>query len=123
MQVAALMRSNGNTAGLSTTVVEIARMMSASCERVVPVADKGRFVGLVTDWDISCRAVMCGKDLESMTVRDVMPAEQAQCAESLDLEQAAALLDRGGLHGLAVCDAQKKLLGWVHRDDIGRMAG
>lgn len=122
MQVAALMRSKGQSAQLSTTVVEIARMMSSRCERVVPVAENGRFIGLVTDWDISCRAVMCGKDLETMTVRDVMPQGQPQCDASTELEQAAALLDSQGAHGLAVYDANHRLVGWVHRDDIGRMA-
>lgn len=123
MQVAALMRSDGQTAQLSTPLVEVARMMSARCERVVPVVEDGRFVGLVTDWDISCRAVMCGKDLELMTVGDVMPAGQARCASTMELEQAAALLESEGARGLAVYDDQQEIVvGWIHRDDIGRVA-
>ena len=122
MQVRTFVRSDNLCVHLSTPIVEVARMMSERGIRVVPVAEDGRFIGLVTDWDISCRAVICGKDLERTSVGDVMPKGQIRCTDTTDLKQAVALLDREQAHGLAVYDRQESLLGWVHRNDIAQVA-
>lgn len=122
MQLRALMHSDGHTAELSTTVVEIARIMAHQGVRVVPVSDGGRFVGLVTDWDISCQTVICGKDLERTTVRDVLSKKQARCAETMEPKQAIAMMQRSGARGVAVYDQADSLIGWVHRDDLARQA-
>lgn len=122
MQLRKLMHSDGHTAKLSTTVVEIARIMARQGVRVVPVIEDGRFVGLVTDWDISCQTVICGKDFERTTVRDVLAKEQARCAETMDPKQAVALMRQSGARGVAVYDQADSLIGWAHRDDIAREA-
>lgn len=122
MQVRTFARTDTACAHLSTPIVSVALMMAERGTRVVPVAEDGRFIGLVTDWDISCRAVMRGMDLENATVRDVMPEGQTRCADTTELEQAVALLDRERAHGLAVYDQEDALVGWVHRDDIAQVA-
>ena len=122
MQVRTYVRSDNKAARLSTPIVAVARMMSEQGVRVVPVAEDGRFVGLVTDWDISCRAVICGKDLENTTVRDVMPKGQPRCVDTTEVSHAVAMLDRANAFGLAVYDSEQSLLGWVHRNDIARDA-
>src|SRR5690606_2389159 len=99
MQVRAFVRSDSRSAQLSTPIVTVARMMAEQAVRVLPVADGERFVGLVTDWDISCRAVIDGMDLERATVRDVMPDGQPRCTGNTELEQAVAMLDSAHAYG------------------------
>jgi predicted transcriptional regulator len=122
MQVRAFVRSDSRSAQLSTPIVTVARMMAEQAVRVLPVADGERFVGLVTDWDISCRAVIDGMDLERATVRDVMPDGQPRCTGNTELEQAVAMLDSAHAYGLTVYDSDDSLLGWVHRHDIASQA-
>lgn len=122
MQVRTFVRSDDRSAGLSTPIVAVARMMAEQGVRVVPVADGDRFVGLVTDWDISCGTVIRGFDFERATVRDVMADGQPRCAGSTEVSQAVAMLDGAHAFGLAVYDADESLLGWVHRNDLARDA-
>lgn len=118
MQVGAVMRRCAHQAQRTTPIVAIARMMGDEGARTVAVSDGGRFVGLVTDWDISCRLVISGGEIASATAADVMDAAQLSCGADMDLDEALAMMNRAGARCVAITDARKHLLGMLHRDDV-----
>jgi len=122
MQVGALMKRCGHQAQRTTPISTIARMMGDQGARTIAIAEDGELVGLVTDWDISCRLVIAGHEIASATAADVMEAAQLRCAVETDIAQALAMMEQAGTRCLAVTDRNQRLLGTLHRDEVPRAA-
>ncbi|MEZ5669453.1 MAG: CBS domain-containing protein [Alphaproteobacteria bacterium] len=120
MQARDLMRPCGDPARPGTPITEVAQMMAAAFVRALPVAEDGRFLGIVTDWDISCRTVIRGKEVAATVVGDVMAPGYEACDASTAIEVAVAQMDRRGVPCLPVLDRDLQLLGMLHRADAGR---
>src|SRR3712207_4768535 len=58
----------------------------------LPVCDGKRVLGMVTDRDITIRAVAEGRDPKSTKVQEVMTDEVIYCYEDQDAEDAARLM-------------------------------
>ena len=54
------------------TVAEMARKMKDLDIGALPVGENDRLIGMVTDRDITCRAVSDGKNSLTLTAREVM---------------------------------------------------
>jgi CBS domain-containing protein len=84
----------------------------------IPVCDGDRLVGLLTDRDITIRAVAEGRDPNTTCVRDVMTPDVACCFEDQDIEQAAALMEERQIRRLPVLNKAKRLVGIVSLGDL-----
>lgn len=122
MQVGALMRRSSQQAERTTPITDIARMMGENGARAVAVEEHGRFVGVITDWDISCRLVITGGEIGAATAGDLMDSAQLRCGADTELAQAIAMMDRAGARCLAVTDQRQRLLGTLHRHEVPRAA-
>lgn len=69
-----IMTSNVQTANCTTTLRKIAALMRDGDVGVMPVVEKGKLVGIVTDRDIVVRAIAEGKNIDT-PVGDVMTTE------------------------------------------------
>jgi len=63
-------------------LIDAARLMRDSDIGPLPVCEKGRILGVLTDRDITVRAVASGKDPQSTRVVEVMTPEVVCCLES-----------------------------------------
>jgi CBS domain-containing protein len=84
----------------------------------LPVCEGERVVGMITDRDITVRAVAKGHDPLNDHVRDVMSTGVIACFEDQDVEQAAQIMEKNQVRRLAVLDRDKHLVGIVALADV-----
>ena len=107
----------------SDSVVLAAQAMDELNVGVVPVCDGQRLVGLVTDRDITIRAVAQGKADEGVTLSTVMSSEVNWCYEDQPLEEVMQQMSERQIRRLPVVDRDKHLVGMVSLGDIAAKTG
>ena len=105
------------TAKPSTTVSEIARMMSQIDSGAVPIVDDGKAVGLITDRDIVLRVVAKGAGLDTPAA-EVMSDGVVSCKEDDNVAAAAAKMGAEQVRRLLVYNEAGGLAGIVSLGDI-----
>jgi CBS domain-containing protein len=95
----------------------VARMMADHDIGAIPVAQDDRLVGMVTDRDITVRAVAAGRDADT-PVGDVMSREVMYCFEDDDLNDVAANMGDIQVRRLPVVNRDKRLVGIVSLGDV-----
>jgi CBS domain-containing protein len=101
-------------------VRDCARKMDQIGVGLLPVADRGKLVGVVTDRDICCSVVARDRDPETVTVREIMTAEVASCFEEQDCTEAACLMEDKRVRRLPVVNRQQAMTGLLSIDDLAR---
>lgn len=84
----------------------------------LPVCDKDRIVGMVTDRDIAIRSVAEGHDPRTEHVRDVMTHGITYVFEDQDVREAADLMRQKQIRRLPVLNRDKRLVGIVALGDL-----
>ena len=105
------------TAKPSTTVSEIARMMSQIDSGAVPIVEDGKAVGLITDRDIVLRVVAKGGGLDT-PASEVMSDGVVSCKEDDNVAAAAAKMGAEQVRRLLVYNEAGGLAGIVSLGDI-----
>src|SRR5262249_30005942 len=85
-----------------TPVTAIAKKMLEQDIGAIPIGENDRLIGMVTDRDITLRAVAIGKDVSSLTARDVMTEGMAWCRDIDEVNQAASVMQTKQVRRLAV---------------------
>jgi len=80
--------------------------------------DNERLVGMITDRDITVRAVAEGWDPRSKRVSDAMSEGIVYCYEDQDVEEAARLMREKQIRRLVVLNRDKRLVGIVSLGDL-----
>lgn len=104
-----------------TPLREVANLMLERDCGEIPVVDNlqdGKLVGVITDRDITCRAVAAGRNPGTTTASDIMTSDPVTLRPSADLDEAAEKLEQNQIRRLPVVDAQGKILGIVSQADI-----
>src|SRR5262245_25631870 len=117
MKVADIMTTDVRLIAPNQTLREAAMMMFDEDIGVIPVADKDRLVGMVTDRDIAIRGVAQGKGPDAK-VRDIMTEQVKYCFAD---ERAGARLPEHGVRAdgrLPVMNRDKRLVGIVSLGDL-----
>jgi CBS domain-containing protein len=107
----------------TATVREAARKMKALDVGSLPVCDGRKLQGVVTDRDLTLRAIADGRDPDATSVRDVMSAGIVTAFEDDDVKAAAAVMQREQIRRLPVLDRAKQLVGIVSLGDLAVEAG
>lgn len=122
MKVRDVMHRGVNCADPDTPVRQVAEMMRDADVGAIPVREGGRLVGIITDRDITCRAVADGRDVDSLKAREVMTTGALCCSEDDDIDDAIELMERKKIRRLPVIDAQSQPVGMVSLGDISSRA-
>ena len=85
---------------------------------VLPVGENDRLVGMLTDRDITIRAVAKGKAPDRTKVRDVMSPEIKYIYEDESVEDAAENMGTLQIRRLPVLNREKRLVGIVSLGDL-----
>ncbi len=80
-------------------------------------------VGVITDRDITVRAIAAGRDPRTAEVREAMTNHVVACHVDDSLEDAAWRMQRQAVRRLVVVDDEAHLVGIVSVDDLARALG
>ena len=105
------------------SLTEVARRMRDNEIGCLPVGDKDRLIGMITDRDIACRAVANGSDPAKTKARDVMTKGITYCFDDQTLEEAVHTMEEKGIHHLPVLNRSKRMIGILALGDVALKAG
>ena len=121
MKVREAMTTKVRTANPEQTICEAACLMAECDAGILPVGQNDRLVGVITDRDITIRAVAQGKSPET-PVSEVMSKEVLYCFEDEDLEHVAKNMGDVKVRRLPVLNRKKRLVGIVSVGDLALTA-
>jgi CBS domain-containing protein len=101
-----------------TSVEYAAGMMRDNNIGVIPVGDKEKIVGMITDRDIAIRVAAECKNPRHTPVHEVMTATGAYCFEDQDIEDACFMMEEKQVRRLLVFDRARNLVGILSLDDV-----
>ena len=104
----------------TTTLRLVATLMLDHDCAAVPIVSSGEVLGLVTDRDITCRAIARGWNAAELPVSTVMSAPLVAIHPDEDFEDAVQVMKENHVHHLPVIDDDGHLLGIVAQSDLGR---
>jgi len=122
-RVADIMTRGVRAMRASDSVVQAAQAMDELNVGAVPACDGQRAAGMVTDRDITIRAVAQGKADAGVTLTNVMSSEVSWCYEDQDIEEVMQDMSRRQIRRLPVVDRDKHLVGMLSLGDIAAKAG
>jgi CBS domain-containing protein len=118
MQIREIMTREVDVVAPNASIRDAAAKMKELDVGAIPVCDGQKLSGLVTDRDITVRAVAEGRDPSKTRVSDVMSSEIAYCFEDDPVEQAAKLMESKQIRRLPILDRNKQLAGIISLGDI-----
>lgn len=122
MKVKDAMTYEVHLAGPNQSIREVAQVMAELDVGALPVGDKDRLIGMITDRDIAVRAVATGRG-PATKVREVMSNTVKYCFEDEDIDHISQNIAEIQLHRLPVMNRDKRLVGIVALADIANAAG
>lgn len=123
MQVCEAMTRDVRIANPEQSIHDVAQIMAQCNIGSLPVGDKDRLVGIITDRDIAVRAVAQGKSPDATKVREVMSQEVKYCFEDEEIAHVAQNMGDIQVHRLPVLNHDKRLVGIVALADIANCEG
>jgi len=83
-------------------------------------AEGGKLIGIVTDRDITCRAIAEGANPVTTTIGEIMTKNAVYCFDDQDVEDVAQLMEAKKVHRLPVMDHYEHMIGLVSLTDLAR---
>jgi CBS domain-containing protein len=123
MQVKDLMTTSIETIHPDSSLQEAAERMKTLDVGPLPVCEGERLVGMITDRDITVRAVAQGYGTHMGKVRDVMTPDVVYCFADQDVHEAAELMKENQVRRLAVLNQEGRLVGIVSLGDLAVATG
>lgn len=99
-------------------LMDAAKLMREKDIGMIPVGEDDRLEGVITDRDIIIRALAKGKNLEELTVREVMTPKCQTCFEEDTLEEASRHMSKDQIRRLAVLDKNNHVVGIISLGDL-----
>ena len=106
----------------TTTLKQAAVRMEVMDIGPLPVCDGERLVGILTDRDITIRAVASGRDPNTTPVSEVMTSEVFPCYEDQSIDDAAQMMKKLQVRRLPILSRDGRLAGMVSLADLARHA-
>jgi CBS domain-containing protein len=103
------------------SIREAAQMMAELDAGALPVGDKDRLVGMITDRDIAIRAVAKGKSPDTR-IGDVITDDIKHCFDDDEIEDVARNMADIQVRRLPVVNRDKRLVGIIAIGDIAARA-
>lgn len=118
MRVRDVMHVRPVTADVDTPIRDVAWWMGEHGCGEVPITEGNRLVGVVTDRDITCRAVAMSMDPLTTPVRAVMTKTPARIGPEKSLRYAIRLMEDLQVRRLPVVDGDGAVIGIVSMTDV-----
>ncbi len=118
MRVHNLMVRNPVVAGLDTSALELAKIMTIKRIGSVIITDDDKPVGIVTERDLVRRVLAEGLDSASIRASSICSKPVISCSEFADLEDVVDIMKDYNIRRIAVTDDDQRLVGILTYDDI-----
>ena len=126
MRVKELMSPDPACCTRDTNLQEVARLMcDYDCGEIPVVDDRKslRIVGVVTDRDITCRAVAKGVNPLEMTAESCMSSPVVTVTPDTSIDECCRLMEEHQIRRMPVVDPELRCLGIVSQADVALSAG
>jgi len=120
MKVRNLMHKGVEIMTPDTPVTKLAKKMREKDIGAIPVGSNGKLVGMVTDRDITVRAVAKGKDLTQLTAQDVMTKGVVCCRDTDKVRDVLEVMEDKQIRRVPVIDDNERVIGMVSLGDISK---
>jgi CBS domain-containing protein len=107
----------------NATLQEAAERMRLLDIGSLPVCEGDRIAGVITDRDITVRAIALGRDPRDTRVRDIMSTDPAFCFEDQSTHDAEDLMQERQIRRLPILSRDDRLVGIVSIADLATKAG
>jgi CBS domain-containing protein len=121
MEICNVMTRDVKIASPEDTLQHAAKLMEKNDFGLLPVGENDRLVGMLSDRDITVRAVARGLAPDRCKVRDVMSREVKYVYEDETIEDAARNMSDLQVRRLPVLNRDKRLVGIVSLGDLSLM--
>lgn len=118
MLIREVMTTNPACCKPTDTLDTVARMMLEHDCGEIPVCENNRLVGVITDRDITLRAVAAGKAPMSLAASEVMTRNVYSVYDNDKLETAFAIMSEKLVRRLPVIDANGAIIGIISQADL-----
>lgn len=118
MLIKDVMTPNPTCCNPNDTLDTVAKLMLEHDCGEIPVCDGNTLIGVVTDRDITCRAVATGKPVLTVPVRDVMTRNVYSVAQDDKIEAALDLMEEKMVRRLPVVNHIGMVTGIISLADI-----
>jgi CBS domain-containing protein len=118
MKVKAAMHKGVASVQPETPVREVAKVMRRKNIGAVPVRANGKLVGIITDRDITCRALGNSGRIDALTAANVMSKKIVICSPEDDVATAIKWMKKRKIRRLPVTDKRKGLVGMLSLGDL-----
>jgi CBS domain-containing protein len=122
MKVRDVMHEGVEIMAPDTPVTKLAKKMHEKDIGAIPVGSDEKLVGMVTDRDITVRAVASGKNLAQLTAQDVMTKGVICCRDTDKLRDLLRIMEERQIRRVPVMDENERLVGMVSLGDISQGA-
>ena len=117
-QVSQVMTRGVRSMSPTDTIQLAAQAMDELNVGAIPVCENGEVVGMVTDRDITIRAVAQGLPTDTTPIGDVMSEQVETCYEDDSLDEVVAQMQQSQIRRLPVLDENDQLTGMLSLGDI-----
>jgi CBS domain-containing protein len=102
----------------NATLSAIAQLMRDQDIGAVPVCEDGKLIGIVTDRDITLRALDNGQNISQLRAKDVMTPDLIYCRDTEEAEDAIRIMESNQIRRLPVLDETEQLVGMISLGDV-----
>jgi CBS domain-containing protein len=123
MNVRDIMTRDPVCCGPRTPLPQVARLMvDCNCGEIPVVDDNGLLIGVITDRDITCRAVAKDRNPLELMARDCMSFPVVTVTPDTSLEECCDTMEINQVRRLPVIDGRGSCCGIVAQAEIARRA-
>ena len=125
MKVRQIMTSSPATCLLDTSIEAVSRMMAQKNCGAIPVVNNFEElipIGVVTDRDITCRALASGRSPLDLRAKDVMTPNPVALGAEASIEECCNIMEERAIRRMPIIDQNGKCIGIVAQADIARSA-
>ena len=105
-----------------TPVKILANIMREQDIGAIPIGENDRVIGMVTDRDVTVRALANGTDVSALTAKDIMTNGIVWCRDGDDVSHAANIMQSKQIRRLPVIDKNKRMVGILSLGDLSHAA-
>ena len=120
MKIQEIMTPNPACCGPETNLREVARLMVDHDCGEIPVVRDGRPIGVITDRDITARAVAAGRNPLEMKASDLMSSPVITVKPSTDVNECCDTMEEHQIRRVPVVDDSGSCCGMVSQADIAK---
>lgn len=118
MKIRELMTSSPIIVDINATIDAAARLMADNDIGFLPIAQAGQLKGVITDRDITVRAVAKQRDPKLTMVGDVMTPKVYACYEDQDVTEVAREMEKRKVRRVVVFDRRNRTVGVMSLGDV-----